>query len=307
VAPFVSGTFALFGRRLTVTPQFRLQVLTFAGYLGTPASFSRGFVSPEPRLALRYQVSAGLALKAAVGLYAQPPDSTAFSSAFGNPNLDPERGIQYVLGAEADPATGLHVEVDGFYKSLSDLVVSGETPGQPLLDNDGQGRAYGGELLVRQQLARHFFGWVAYTLSRSERKDHADEGWYLFQFDQTHILTLILSWVLPRGFQLGGRFRYVTGDPYTPVTGAFYDSISDRYTPIEGALNSARLGAFSQLDLRLDKTFTFDRWRFSAYLDVQNVLRADNPEALGYNFNYQIVHPISGLPLLPILGIRGDF
>ena len=37
------------------------------------------------------------------------------------------------------------------------------------------------------------------------------------------------------------------------------------------------------------------------------MLRADNPEAVGYNYNYTIAHPITGLPLLPILGIRGDF
>jgi len=99
----------------------------------------------------------------------------------------------------------------------------------------------------------------------------------------------------------------VTGDPYTPVTGAFYDSITDHYTPIYGATNSARLNAFNQLDLRVDKIFTFNRWRFSAYLDVQNVTRSDNPEAVGYNFDYRITHPITGLPLLPILGVRGDF
>jgi hypothetical protein len=118
---------------------------------------------------------------------------------------------------------------------------------------------------------------------------------------------VMLSYFLPRGFEVGARFRYVTGDPYTPVTSAFYDSVSDSYMPVAGPTNSARLGPFSQLDLRVDKVFTFDRWRLSFYLDVQNVLRADNPEAVGYNYNYQIVHPITGLPLLPIAGVRGDF
>jgi TonB family protein len=307
VAPFVTATWALFDRRLTVTPQFRLQVMTFAGYQGTPASFDRAFVSPEPRLALRYQLNSRLALKGAVGLYAQPPDPTAFSRDFGNPNIVPERGTQYIVGAEGELWPGLTAEVDLFWKNLRDLVVAGENPGQPPLDNDGVGRAYGGEVLIRQNLGKRLFGWLAYTLSRSERKDHADQGWYPFEFDQTNILTLMLSYVLPRGFQLGGRYRFVTGDPYTPVTGSFYDSVSDSYTPLAGPTNSVRLGAFSQLDLRVDKIFTFDRWRLSFYLDVQNVLRADNPEAVGYNYNYQIVHPITGLPLLPILGIRGDF
>ncbi len=128
-----------------------------------------------------------------------------------------------------------------------------------------------------------------------------------FQFDQTHILTLILSWALPREWRVGGRFRYVTGDPYTPVVGSFYDATSDRYTPILGGTNSGRLPSFNQLDIRVDKAFTFNRWRLSAYLDVQNVYRAENPEALGYNYNYRIPEPITGLPLLPVAGIRGDF
>ena len=307
VAPFVTATLALFDRRFTVTPQFRLQIMTFAGYQGTPASFDRAFVSPEPRLALRYQLTAHVALKGAVGLYAQPPDPSAFSRDFGNPNIVPERGTQYIVGAEGELWPGLTAEIDLFWKSLRDLVVAGENPGDPPLDNDGIGRAYGGEILIRQNLGKRLFGWLAYTLSRSERKDHPDQSWYPFEFDQTNILTVMLSYFLPRGFEVGGRYRYVTGDPYTPVAGAFYDSVSDSYTPLAGPTNGARLGSFSQLDLRVDKVFTFDRWRFSIYLDVQNVLRADNPEAVGYNYNYTIANPITGLPLLPILGIRGDF
>ncbi len=307
VAPFVTANLTFLHDRLVVTPQFRLQVMTFAGYLGQPDSFARGFVSPEPRLAVRYQLTPRVTLKGAVGLYAQPPDPTAFSRAFGNPNIEPEHGQQYVIGAEGDIRTGLHADVALFWKNMQDLVVAGENPGDPLLVNDGIGRAYGAEILLRQTLSKNLFGWIAYTLSRSERKDHADQSWYPFSFDQTNILTVMLSYLLPRGFQAGARYRFVTGDPYTPVTGAFYDSTADRYTPIAGATNSARLGAFSQLDLRVDKVFMFDRWRFSAYLDVQNVLRSDNPEAVGYNYNYTIVHPITGLPLLPIIGIRGDF
>jgi outer membrane receptor protein involved in Fe transport len=281
--------------------------MTFAGYQGMPASFARGFVSPEPRLALRYQLTPHVALKGAVGLYAQPPDPTAFSQDFGNPNILPEHGTQYVVGAETELRPGLTAEIDLFWKSLRDLVVPGEHPGDPRLDNDGIGRAYGGEILIRQEIGKRLFGWVAYTLSRSERKDHPDQSWYLFAFDQTNILTLVLSYFLPRGFEVGGRYRYVTGDPYTPVIGSFFDSVSNSYMPLAGPTNSARLGPFNQLDLRVDKIFTFDRWRLWLYLDVQNVLRADNPEAVGYNYNYTIPHNITGLPLLPILGIRGDF
>ena len=61
-----------------------------------------------------------------------------------------------------------------------------------------------------------FFGWLAYTLSRSERRDNPGDALHLFQYDQTHILTVLGSYKLGRGWEVGARFRYVTGDPYTP-------------------------------------------------------------------------------------------
>jgi len=307
VAPFLIASLSLLDQRLTITPQIRLQISTFTGYPGQPESFTNTHVTADPRLALRYKLTARVALKGAVGLYTQPPAPEALSSVFGNPDLGPQRATHTVAGVDVDITTTLRVETAAFWKDMRDLVVPGAAPEDPVLVNEGRGRAYGAEILVRQQMARNFFGWVAYTFSRSERKDHPDEPWHPFLFDQTNILTLLASYRLPRGFQVGARYRYVTGDPYTPVAGAYFDSNIDRYVAISGAPFSARLPAFNQLDLRVDKVWTFDRWRFSAYLDVQNVTRATNPEALSYNFDFTVSRPLAGLPLLPIAGLRGDF
>jgi len=225
---------------------------------------------------------------------------------FGNPNLKPEMGLHYVAGADFDPTQTLHIEAEGFYKDLRDMVVRGEHLGDPLLVNDGRGRVYGGELLVRQELSRNFFGWLAYTASRAERSDHADQPWRLFQFDQTHILTAVASYRFRRGYQVGMRFRFVTGNPYTPVVGAYYDASIDRYTPIRGGVFSARLDSFNQLDVRLDKSWTYDRWRLALYLDIQNVYNAQNPEAVQYNFNYRKTDAQAGIPFLPVAGLRGE-
>jgi hypothetical protein len=306
-APYVAATLSLLDKRLTVTPQFRLQVLTLAGNPGSSASFSHAYLSPEPRLALRYQLTPRVALKGAVGLYSQPPSPDLLSPVFGNPNLGPALGTQYVAGVDVDLTSTLHLETEAFWKQSRHLPVPGENPGDPPLTDDGKGRAYGAELMLRQQLSKNFLGWVSYTFSRSERQLHPDQAWRRYQFDQTHILTLMGSYTLPRGFQIGARYRYVTGNPYTPVAGAYYDSNADKYTALYGPPASVRLPAFNQLDLRIDKIFTFDKWRLSLYLDVQNVLRASNPEAIGYNYNFTVPHPVSGLPLLPIIGIRGDF
>jgi TonB family protein len=309
VAPYVALVFSLVGKKLTITPGFRLDVYTFTGYRGTPDEFSYAYVNPEPRLALRYQLRRWVALKAAAGVYHQPPDPTAFLRSIGNPGVKPQVSWQYVLGADFNPTPTLHIEVEGFYKDLRNVIVRGENPGDPLLVNDGVGRVYGGELLVRQEVWHNFFGWISYTLSRSERQDHPDQAWHLFQYDQTHILTLIASYRFPRGYQLGARFRYVTGNPYTPIIGAYYNanSLGENYVPISGPLYSGRLAAFNQLDVRFDKTWTFNRWKLTLYLDIQNIYNYRSQENITYNFNYTQSQPITGIPIIPDLGIRGDF
>jgi len=307
VAPFLAGELSFFGQRLTITPQLRMQAISFVGYPGTSDSFTHAYVTIDPRLTMRARVTERVALKGALGLYSQPPSPETLSRVFGNPDLRPLRATHYVLGSDVDITSTLRLELAAFWKEMSNLIVPGAGPDDPVLTNEGRGRAYGGELLIRQQLWRNLFGWAAYTLSRSERRDHADEAWHRYLYDQTHILTLLASYRLPLGFQVGGRFRYVTGDPFTPVVGAYYDSNADIYSPIFGAPFSARLPAFTQLDLRVDKIWTFDRWRISLYLDVQNVTRATNAEAFRYSFDFTVTRPLAGLPLLPIGGVRGDF
>src|SRR5581483_9637964 len=168
----------------------------------------------EPRLAIRYQIKRWVALKAAIGMYHQPPDLTALFPKFGNPDVKPQESVHYVLGADFQPTSTLHIEVAGFYKDMRNMIVRAEDPAAPPLENEGIGRVYGGELLVKQELWHNFYGWISYTVSRAERKDHPDQPWRLFQYDQTHIFTLMASYKLPRGFQLGIRFRYVTGNLY---------------------------------------------------------------------------------------------
>ena len=91
--------------------------------------------------------------------------------------------------------------------------------------------AYGLEVLLRQNLTSRFFGWVAYTLQRSERRDAPGEPWRLFDTDQTHNLILVGQYRITPKWTLGVRFRYVTGNPDTPVEGTIYEADADRFVP----------------------------------------------------------------------------
>jgi len=141
-------------------------------------------------------------------------------------------------------------------------------------------------VLLRHRPGSRFFGWLSYTLMRSERRDAPSEPWRLFQFDQTHILTLVGSLRLGRGWEVGVRFRYVTGDPYTARIGSTFNADSNRFQPVLGPVNGARLPAFNQLDVRVDKTWTLRHGiTLDLYLDVQNIYNQANVEGISYSYD----------------------
>ena len=288
---------------LTVVPGVRLDVSD---------DFEHATV--DLRFATRYAVTDDLVLKGALGTFHQPPQPHETIDDFGNPELEPEGATHYVLGGEYDITEVINVDLQVFYKDLynliwwSDDVVErdGELVNERY-DNSAQGRAYGLELLLRHRTANGFFGWIAYTLSRSERRPEPGVPWELFEYDQTHILTVLGSYDLGRNWTIGARFRYVTGNLDTPVIGATYDVTEDDYLPAYGETNSVRVDAFHQLDVRVDKTWVFDKWTLNLYLDVQNAYNRGNVEAMGYNYDYSKQTPTTGLPIVPSFGIRGSF
>ncbi|MEO7034300.1 MAG: ligand-gated channel protein, partial [Polyangiaceae bacterium] len=175
------------------------------------------------------------------------------------------------------------------------------------LVNGGEGRSYGAQFLLRQELSHGFFGWVAYTILRSERKDAANAEYRLFDYDQTHVLTALASYDLGHGFDVGVRGRYATGYPRTPVVGSYFDSRTASYQPLLGAKNSIRIPDFVELDVRVSKRLKLKQSSLELYLDVQNVTNRDNPEEIAYSADYTQRRYIEGLPLLPVAGAKWEF
>lgn len=272
----------------------------------------------EPRFWSRFQALPGTAFKLSAGLYTQPPPASNLEpSPLGNPELLHERAFQTSLGIEQKITDSINIDVTGYYNRRFENVSS---PGRTYQNEDGSitrevygndllGRAYGMELLLRHDVTKEFFGWIAYTLNRSEERPNVGRDYRLTGNDQTHILTAVGSYRLPWGFELGARFRYVTGRPTTPLLDAadIYSVDNDNYYATIGEPLSARFRDFQQLDLRLDKSFLFKSWTLTAYLDVQNVYNAKNVEATFYDYRFRQQVEVPGIPVLPILGVKGSF
>ncbi|MGK0358135.1 MAG: TonB family protein [Bradymonadia bacterium] len=259
-----------------------------------------------PRLSTHYQVIKSTAVKAGAGLYSQSAEIDKTNKVFGNPNVKTEKSWHYSAGIEHRFTDALSLDLTGFYKDFFDQVAAVDDPAVKYL-NMGRGRAYGMEMLLRHTSDGPFYGWLAYTLQKSERRDGSGGPWRPFDLDQTHNLTVVAQYKLSTTWELGARFRYVTGNPQTGFNRATFDSDNDVYLPHAGAINGQRLDAFHQLDLRVDKHWIFDTWRMTTYLDVQNVYNRENPEGLSHNFDYTQQATVSGLPIIPSFGVRGEF
>lgn len=276
-----------------------------ADYFGGSDSFT-----VDPRLQARWTIDLKTAIKGGVGVTHQDPQPQELDLVFGDPTLIPERATQVALGIERQFWGGKITSDLSFYYKYLDNLVTQDGSGQTIADvttNDEIGRVRGMELLLRYPPDARFFGWVAYSLSKAERQDPDDEGFRLFGFDQTHVLTALGTYNITADWSVGFRFRYSTGNPDTPIVGGIFDSDDGSYFPVNGDTNSIRVPAFHQLDLRVDKTFRYDRWKLAAYLELLNTYNRQNPEAFFYNFDFTQQGTFNGLPILPVLGVRGEF
>ncbi len=283
-------------RRLTLVPGMRLE-------LYEPAA-----IAPTPRFVGRYQLDEPTVLKAGFGLFARAPDIDETDPFYGTPGLDAEKAIHASVGVERQLTSALDANVEFFGKSMWDLVTRVQADNDRGYDytNDAIGRVYGMELLLRLRPEGALYGWIAYTLLRSERRDQPGQEYRLFDFDQTHIFNLVLGYKVG-DWRFGARLRYVTGNPDTPVEFAIYDADADVYLPVFGPLNSGRIPDFHQLDVRVDYEWQLGPIDGSIYADVQNAYNQPNPEGFLYNFDYTERTRVTGLPILPSLGVQAAY
>lgn len=302
---------------VTITPGVRFDAFLIEGSRRTPrlgqtpaVGFSRLESAIDPRGAARWDVTNRFALVAAAGTYHQAPDPEDLSAVFGTPDLALSKATHLSAGESLRITDTLTADVLAFQKSLKDLVVRSRLE-NPLLARalvqNGEGKSYGVQFLLRQELWKGFFGWVSYAISRSERRYEGDDAWRLFDYDQPHVLAVVASQEIGR-FGFGARFRYASGNPRTPVTASYYDARADRFDPVFGAQNSIRIPAFWALDLHVDYNIPLGASRrILVFADVQNVTNHDNAEEIVYSADFTRRGTIRGLPTIAVVGGRLEF
>jgi hypothetical protein len=309
-------------RRLEIIPGLRYDYFPELDYRGSvlPAFWDYHSVNnhqggpgePSLRLTMRYKLDSVQTIKGAIGNYSETPQPLGQSimARWGDPSLPATMAAQYVAGYEWQISDLVNLDVQTYYNRQWDIPRRSTPADGPAAKGyiaDQNGRMYGAEVMLKHDQGKQFFGWLAYSLSRSERSD-PHTPWHLFGKDETHNLQLIGNWRLPHFWELGFRARYVTGDPSTPVVGVNYNADDSRFVPVYGPANSSRMDDFFQLDLRVDRKFTFKKYVMSVYLDFQNVswFFYKSPEFYMYNYDYTQKTAVGSIPY-PSFGVTLEF
>jgi hypothetical protein len=254
----------------------------------------------EPRVGLEWEWSDRTLLTAGWGRHNQFPAGDQVLREFGNPELHHIRADHSVLGIAQKLDDGWSWKAETYYKKFDDLVVS-----DPLLNyvNGASGTAYGLELLIKKNATAKLSGWLSLSLSRSQRQNDVTGESFPFSYDQPVIAVLVGNYRISEKWQLGTRWNYHSGTPYTPIvgTGTYPDG---RVRPLYGPINSERLPDYHRLDLRLDREFSR---RVKGYVEIINAYAHKNVGGYRYNADFSERKPVYQLPPLISFGVQTTF
>ncbi|WP_294676821.1 TonB-dependent receptor [uncultured Fluviicola sp.] len=287
-----------FSDRLLISAGVRSDINTFTTDGLNPLS------TLSPRLSAAYKITPKFELTGSAGVYYKIPTYTVLgyrndTNQLVNKSLNYIRSTHYVFGGQFLPNEALRITLEGFYKLYSNYPVSisngislanqGQefgAVGNEAVQSSGKGETYGFEVFVQQKLVKKLFYFVSYTYVRSRFS-----GIYGIlipsAWDNQHLLSGTMGYKFRKNWQIGAKYRLAGGVPYTP----FNLTASQFAYPTTGngvldytSVNSQRLKTYSQLDLRIDKTWNFKATSLAFFIDVQNILATKQQGTPYYTF-----------------------
>ncbi len=299
------------GQRVEVYLQDRYAVLPFLSVVaGLRLDYFNRIdkFSIQPRGSLQLEIPSGVELQLSYGLYHQTPQPWQLSPSIGNPALGASRASHYILELTRQLSPETEIKFAGYYKDLASLVTVDDKASYL---NQGVGFAQGTEVFLRHRAGSRFFGWVSYAYALAKRRDRPGAPYRYYSFDQTHVATLVASYNPAPTWEIGVKWQYRTGNPYTPVRGATVQTDPRNgnfiYDPIYEETNSARFPPYHRLDLKFSKAFRFENWQMGVFLELLNAYNRQNLLDFNYSENYKEKDEIYQFPILPYLGITTEF
>ncbi len=293
---FANMTNSFFNDRLDVSFGFRIDDDSFTEEDNLLSTFS-------PRFSLSYEFKENWRLNGSVGRYYKLPPYTILGFRNNNNvlvNQDVEYTVSdhYVLGLQHYFGPSSSISLEGFYKRYDDYPVSVldgvslankgadfEVLGSEDVATVGRGRSYGTELQFQQKLSNNFYGIFAYTWFYSEFTGFDRDAYLPSVWDSRHLISFTGGYKLKKNWEVSARYRFAGNTPFVPTdldaTLANYPEVVLDY----GRLGEEKLDTFSQLDLRIDKKWNFEKLSLNVFIEAQNILGQETPEPTQYGLS----------------------
>jgi hypothetical protein len=248
---------------------------------------------------------------------------------------------QAQVGFEGYPREGWFLSVEGYVRGFDGVITTnfGDDPNDPEDDYlPGTGSSYGVDLFLRHT-GRVTTGWLAVSLLRASRTfpdflsglHEAPSITYPPVFDRRLDVDLVLQRQLGKDLEVGLRWNFGTGLPYTRPLGS-YVYLSPRVTGgsglewdsgdgdsgtvgsgsfgvLLGDRNAARYPSRHRLDVSLRWDLLRPWGRMTPYISILNVY--DRRNVLFYFYQFDRDPPvrtgISMFPFLPTVGLEVTF
>ena len=294
-AGFFSVSRELLNSRARITGGIRTDATGYSNKTSNPLE------QLSPRVALSYQLSKKLSINANLGIYHQLPSYTILGHADGLGNLQNKSQARYIRcdqligGFQYNPDESSKITLEAFSKNYSNYPLSIQkgislanlgsdfgVVGNETVIPVSSGRARGIELMAQRRSSSGIYGIVAVTLVNSEF-DSGNDKFVASSWDNNLFTTITAGKKWSHNWETGIKWRYVTGRPYTPYDVATSSIKSNWDATGVGILdyknlNTLRVPDFHQLDIRVDKSWFFNKWSLNLYLDIENLYNFKSKE-----------------------------
>jgi len=286
----------------TLTSSFGLRID------GNSFTESTNSTNLSPRLSLAYNINSKTSINTNIGRFHQLPSYTILGFENNGNYLNKDAAYiscdHAVLGIEYNPSSYSKITLESFYKSynnypfsvldsisLANLGDEFGVIGNEDISSISKGNSYGLELLAQQKMSSSIYGILSatYYLSRFEDKDGnlISSSW-----DNRFILNMTAGKKFKNNIELGFKYRYSGGSPYTPIdiinsSNKIIWDINQQAVLDYNLLNTQRLNGSHVLDIRIDKKWFFKSWGLNAYIDIENILnsKTELPSQYGIDSN----------------------
>lgn len=211
---------------------------------------------------------------------------------YGDPNLEPERSIQYEMGLQQQFGDDFKFDVTIYYKDVNNLLqtrqVLAGTVGDRVFNiltnvSYANVRGFSFSLLKRRGANSPFSATLDYTFQIAEGNlsdptanffdaksgKETEQTFVFLDHDRSHTLNGTFSLGKPNKWNVSALTSFWTGSPYTPV-------LPSSLSPVTFSENSGRRPTFLNVDFRAEKFFKVAKFDLSVFTQIENLFDFKN-------------------------------